>query len=170
MRIYAVMLFLHLLAVVIWVGGMFVMHFAVRPSAVELLAPPQRLPLMAATLRRFFNWVIGAVVVTLLSGLAMFIGIGAAAGAMQRGQSAFVEGMRLAHVSIHLMFALGVLMMLIFVFIRSVPYRALQRAVGAQDWSVAGQQLNQVRALVALNLALGVVTIAVATVGRAFIG
>jgi len=169
MRIYAVLLFLHVLAVVVWVGGMFVMHFAVRPSAVELLAPPQRLPLMAAALRRFFNWVIAAVVVTLLTGLAMFIGIGAAAGAMQRGQSAFVEGMRLAHPSIHVMFAIGVAMMLIFAFIRGAPFRALQAAVAGQDWPPAGRHLDRVRQLVALNLVLGIVTIAVATVGRALL-
>ena len=34
MRLYAVMVFLHVLSVVIWVGGMFLMHFAVRPVAV----------------------------------------------------------------------------------------------------------------------------------------
>jgi uncharacterized membrane protein len=124
---------------------------------------------MAAALRRFFNWVIAAVVVTLLTGLAMFIGIGAAAGAMQRGQSAFVEGMRLAHPSIHVMFAIGVAMMLIFAFIRGAPFRALQAAVAGQDWPLAGRHLDRVRQLVALNLVLGIVTIAVATVGRALL-
>ena len=34
MRLYALMVFLHVLAAVVWVGGMFVMHFAVRPVAV----------------------------------------------------------------------------------------------------------------------------------------
>ena len=54
MRMYALFLFLHVLGTVVWVGGMVVMHFAVRPAAVALLAPPQRLPLMAAALQRFF--------------------------------------------------------------------------------------------------------------------
>jgi uncharacterized membrane protein len=169
MRLYAFLLFLHVLGVVVWVGGMFVMHFAVRPSAVELLQPPQRLPLMAATLRRFFGWVTIAVLVVLATGLAMFVGIGMAAGAMAAGKNAFVEGLRLAHLSIHLMFAIGLAMMAIYAHIRTTPFRRLQKAVAAQDWAVAAPQLNQIRMLVATNLVLGIAVIAVATLGRALL-
>jgi uncharacterized membrane protein len=169
MRLYAFLLFLHVLGVVIWVGGMFVMHFAVRPSAVELLQPPQRLPLLAATLKRFFGWVTIAVIVVLLSGVLMFFGIGAAAGAIAAGKNAFVEGIRLAHVSIHIMFGLGLVMMAIYAHIRTAPFMRLQRAVAAQDWPVAATHLNQVRVLVATNLVLGIVVIGVATIGRALL-
>jgi uncharacterized membrane protein len=169
MRLYAFLLFLHVLGVVIWVGGMFVMHFAVRPSAVELLPPPQRLPLLAATLKRFFGWVTIAVIVVLLSGVLMFFGIGAAAGAIAAGKNAFVEGIRLAHVSIHIMFGLGLVMMAIYAHIRTAPFKRLQRAVAAQDWAAAATHLNQVRVLVATNLALGIVVIGVATLGRALL-
>lgn len=167
MRVYAVMLFLHVLAAVVWVGGMFLMHFAVRPAAVALLQPPQRLPLLADILGRFFNWVIVAVVVVLASGLAMIIGLGAAAGAADAGKSAFAEGLRLAHASVHLMFLLGVVMAVIFAFIRLVPFVRLRKAVAAQELPVAGKSLDLIRTLVALNLLLGVLTIAVATLGRA---
>jgi uncharacterized membrane protein len=51
---YPVLLFVHVLGVVVWVGGMFLMHFAVRPAAVELLEPPARLPLLTRVLGRFF--------------------------------------------------------------------------------------------------------------------
>ena len=37
--LYTSMLLLHVLGVVVWVGGMFMMHVAVRPAAVELLIP-----------------------------------------------------------------------------------------------------------------------------------
>ena len=37
---YALAFTLHLLAVVIWVGGMFFAHFMLRPSAIEKLEPP----------------------------------------------------------------------------------------------------------------------------------
>jgi uncharacterized membrane protein len=169
MRLYAVLLFLHVLATVIWVGGMFVMHFAVRPSAVEVLAPPQRLPMLAATLRRFFNWVTISVLVTLASGLAMFVGIGMAAGAMGRGENAFLAGLKLAHPSIHAMFFTGLVMMAVYAFIRLAPYPRLQRHVAAQEWPQAAEQLDQIRLLVATNLALGIATIATATVGRALL-
>jgi len=167
MRLYALMLFLHVLAVAVWVGGMFVMHFAVRPSAIELLAPPQRLPLMAAALRRFFGWVTVAVLVVLASGLLMFVGIGVAAGATAASRNALVEGLRLAHPSVHLMFALGLAMMAIYAYIRGAPFLRLQAAVAAQDWPAGAAQLDRIRALVATNLVLGVIVIGVSTLGRA---
>jgi len=167
MRLYAVMLFLHVLAVVVWVGGMFLMHFAVRPAAVAQLLPPQRLPLLADILGRFLNWVTAAVLLVLATGVAMIVGIGATAGAAEAGRSAFGEGMRLAHVSVHLMFGIGLLMSLIFAFIRLVPFVRLRGALAAQQLPVAAGHLDMIRRLVATNLALGVVTIAVATVGRA---
>ncbi len=43
----AVLLFLHLASAAFWVGGMAVMHFAVRPAAVAVLEPPLRLPMLA---------------------------------------------------------------------------------------------------------------------------
>ena len=167
MRLYALMLFLHVLAVVVWVGGMFLMHFAVRPAAVAQLPPPQRLPLLADILGRFLNWATAAVLLVLATGVAMIVGIGATAGAAEAGRSAFGEGMRLAHVSVHLMFGIGLLMSLIFAFIRLRPFVRLRGALAAQQLPVAAGHLDMIRRLVATNLALGVVTIAVATVGRA---
>lgn len=169
MRLYAFLLFLHVMGVVIWVGGMFMMHFAVRPSAVELLPPPQRVPMLAATLRRFFRWVTIAVLVVLISGLLMFFGIGMAAGAMAAGKNAFLEGIRLAHVSVHAMFVIGLVMMAVYAHIRVAPFKRLQAAVAAQDWAAGALQLDQVRLLVAINLALGVIVVGVATLGRAIL-
>jgi uncharacterized membrane protein len=152
MTTYALMLFIHILASTIWVGGMFVLHFAVRPAAVALLPPPQRLPLMAAVLKRFFDWVAAAVVAVLGSGVAMIVGA--------RTFSAL-------HPSVHLMAAIGVLMILIFAVIRLVPFRRLRTAVAVEQWPAAALQLDAIRKLVATNLVLGIVTIAVATLGRA---
>lgn len=167
MRLYSFMLFLHVMAAVVWVGGMFLMHFAVRPSAVQLLDPPQRQPLLAAILGRFFFWVAISVAVVLASGLLMIMGLGAASGAIAAGKNAFAEGFRIAHVSVHLMFALGLAMMAVFAHIRFAPFRRLKRAVAAHDWPAGGRALDLIRLLVGLNLILGVLTIAVATIGRA---
>jgi uncharacterized membrane protein len=162
MSLYAVMLFLHVLAVVVWVGGMFLMHFAVRPVAVVQLPPAQRLPLLADILGRFFGWVTLAVLVVLATGVAMIVGIGAAAGT-----GAFGEGLRLAHPSVHLMFALGLVMSLVFVFIRLGPFVRMRAAIGALQLPDAAGHLDLIRRLVATNLVLGIVTIGLATVGRA---
>jgi uncharacterized membrane protein len=76
--------------------------------------------------------------------------------------------MRLAHGSVHLMFALGLLMSLVYAAIRLRPFPRLQAAVAAQDWPVAAGRLDLIRRLVSTNLALGLLTIAVATIGRAW--
>jgi uncharacterized membrane protein len=143
--------FVHVLGAVIWVGGMFFAYVALRPAATTLLEPPQRLPLWQQTFRRFFFWVWLSVVGLLGSGLwmiALFGGFGAAG------------------LHIHLMFGLGSVMILIFAHVYFVPYRRLTRFVEQKDWKAAGAALGQIRRLVALNLALGLITVAVGTVGR----
>lgn len=150
--LYTSMLLLHVLGVVVWVGGMFLMHVAVRPAAVELLQPPQRLPLIASVLGRFFFWVAIAVVAVLLSGIGMILEGG---------------GFRNAHLSVHVMFAIGLAMMAIFLHIRLAPFKRMQSAVASSEWPAAARHLEQVRLLVTTNLVLGILTIAVATIGRA---
>jgi uncharacterized membrane protein len=141
----------HVLGVVIWVGGMFFAYVALRPAAATLLTPPQRLTVWQATFRRFFVWVWLSVAGILLSGLYMiymFGGLGAVA------------------VHVHIMLLLGVAMMLIFGHVFFAPYRQLTRYAAQNDWKAAGQALGQIRKLVAVNLTLGLITTVVATAGR----
>jgi len=77
--------------------------------------------------------------------------------------------MRLAHGSVHVMFAIGIAMSLIFAFIRLVPYPRLRSALAAQQLPAAAASLDLIRRLVAVNLVLGVLTIAAATLGRAIL-
>lgn len=149
---HALLLCLHLLAATVWVGGMAVMHTAVRPAAVQTLEPPLRLPFMAAALGHFFAWVSAAIVVILASGLAMIL-LGGGFGVM--------------HWRVHAMFALGLLMMAIFGHIRFGPYRRLQRAVAARDWPTAAALLTSIRQGVATNLGLGTAVFVIAVVARA---
>lgn len=148
----ALLLFLHLLAAAFWVGGMAVMHFAVRPSAVATLEPPLRLPFMAATLARFFVGVSSAIGVLLASGLLLV---------WQAG------GFARVHWSVHAMFAVGLAMMALFLHLRFAPFPRLVRAVAAREWPVAAANLNLIRKLVGVNLMLGVAVFALAVVGRA---
>jgi uncharacterized membrane protein len=148
----ASLLFLHLLAAAFWVGGMALMHFAVRPAAVATLEPPMRLPFLAATLSRFFVGVSTAIAVLLASGLLMVWASG---------------GFGRVHWSVHAMLTVGLVMMALFMHIRFAPFPRLQRAVAAREWPVAAANLNVIRKLVALNLVLGVLVFAFAVVGRA---
>ena len=141
-------LFLHVISDVIWVGGMFLAYMAVRPAAIEVLEPPQRLKLWTAIFRRFFPWVWAAVAILLATGFFMM-------GEM-RGVPPYVIAMT----------AIGIVMSMIFMHIFFAPFARLKRAVAAEDWKAGGAALNQIRILVGINLALGVINIAVAILGR----
>ena len=84
---------IHLLAVLVWVGGMFFAYVVLRPAAVEVLEPPHRLRLWDAVFRRFFNWVWGAVGALLVSGLYMIYLYGGIAHAARHVQIMLVLGL-----------------------------------------------------------------------------
>lgn len=143
---------LHVLAAAVWVGGMFFAYMVLRPVAAGLLEPPLRLTLWSQVFAGFFPWVWFAVITLLLSGYGMLFGI--------------FGGMATAPLHVHIMQGIGLGMMLIFSHVFFVPFRRLQRAVHEQDWQAGGRQLAQIRKLVGANLALGLFTIAVASVGH----
>lgn len=143
---------LHLLAAVIWVGGMFFAYVALRPVAGSLLEPPLRLSLWAQVFARFFPWVWAAVVVLLASGLWMiFAGFG---------------GMANVGMHVHLMLALGIVMLLLFGHLYFGPFRCLKLAVANETWSDGAANLNKIRHLVAVNLVLGLLVVVIASAGR----
>jgi uncharacterized membrane protein len=141
---------IHLLAVLVWVGGMFFAYVALRPAAVETLEPPQRLRLWTAVFRIFFRWVWASIGVLLASGLYMIYLFGGMAN---------VPGY------VHVMLALGLLMMLIFMYVFFSLYVPLGKNVAAQRWKEAGEFLGRIRQLIALNLALGIVVVCVVMLG-----
>ena len=142
-------LFLHVISDVVWIGGMFLAYVAVRPAAVEALEPPQRLRLWTGIFRRFFPWVWAAVALILATGFMMM------------GQLAKVP------LYVIVMTVIGVIMSAIFLHIYFAPFARLKRAVAAEDWKSGGAALGQIRMLVGTNLALGLINIAVAMLGRA---
>lgn len=144
------LLLLHLLGAIVWVGGMFFAHFCLRPAAIEALAPPQRLPLMEATLRRFFRYVAASVLLLLGTGFALFLPV----------------GFRQAPVGWHIMLTLGIAMALVFAYIWAALYPRLREHCANEAWPLAGQVLNSIRRLVALNLVLGLCTVVAAVSAR----
>ena len=144
--LYGLLKAAHVLAIVLWVGGMAFAHFVLRP-AVQPLEPPLRLALLQRALQRFLALAGAAVAVALASGAAM-IGLAHAGGAFTMPLTWSV------------MSALGVVMALVYVHVRFVLYPRLARAVAAQDWPAGGAAMGPLRAWVGFNLALGVALIA----------
>ena len=141
---------IHLLAALIWVGGMFFAYVVLRPAAVEVLEPPQRLRLWNVVFRRFFVWVWVAVAVLLASGLYMI---------MLYGGFAHIQ------LFINIMFVLGLTMIAIYGHVYFAQYRKLSRLVDNQSWKDAGEMLGKIRRLVGVNLTLGILTVCVAVLG-----
>jgi uncharacterized membrane protein len=137
----------HILAAIIWVGGMFFAHVILRPSA-GALDLPMRLALWERVLRRFFMWVWLSIAALLISGFAMvFIGYG---------------GFAVLPPNISLMMTVGVLMAAIFTYVFFVPWQRFRRGVGAADWPSAEHSIRTIRRLVGLNLLLGLATVILA--------
>ena len=150
--LYAILKLLHVLSIVVWVGGMVFAGFFLRPAALQL-EPPLRQRLMQAALQRFFAAVLVAIVVVLVTGGWM---IGRAAKDTVKAGLGFNMPLDWT-----IMAALGLLMMAIFGHIRFVLFKRLSRAVVASDWPAGGAALASIRTWVGVNLALGIVIIAV---------
>ena len=150
-QVQAVLLLIHLLGVIVWLGGMVFAHFVLRPAAVHVLEPPSRLPLLSAALERFFRIVAIAIVAIVLSGMAIMVSVGFAR----------------SPVGWHVMLALGLLMAAVFVFIWVHLYPQLRSAVTGSQWPVAAAAMDRIRKLVFLNICLGVLTVAAAVSVRA---
>jgi uncharacterized membrane protein len=142
---------LHALSAVVWVGGMFFAHQALRPAAIHL-EPGPRLLLWSRVLGRFFAWVIAAIVLLLFSGFAMVFDV--------------FGGFAELGLYVQLMMGIGILMMLFFFHLYFAPWRRFRAAVARQDWVEGGRQLGQIRAIVTINLILGLIVVAIGSSGR----
>lgn len=154
--IYEILKTLHLLSIVVWVGGMVFSHFFLRP-AVSGLEPPIRLTLMRDVLRRFFQAVLAASLLSLITGLWMLGRV--AKNAVQSG-----GGFQMP-LDWTLMTVLGVAMVAIFMHIRFALYKRLNRYVNATDWVAGGVALDQIRKWVFVNLSFGIFILLVVTLG-----
>jgi uncharacterized membrane protein len=122
-----------------------------RPATGEM-EPAARLSLWRGVLARFFPWVWASVLGLLLSGYGMlFLGLG---------------GFGAVGVHVHLMQAIGLVMMALFLHLYFAPWRRLQRALDRGDHPGAAKQLGQIRSIVAINLTLGLITAAIGASGR----
>ena len=143
---------LHILSAVIWVGGMFFAYMALRPVAANLLEPAPRLNLWAQTLSKFFLWVWAAIILLPATGFWMIFNTFEDFGAL---------GMH-----VHIMTLLGIIMILIFLYVFFIPYLQLRLALLSNEIPKAGKHLGQIRIAVAINLALGTLTIFIASGGK----
>ena len=153
---YAILKTIHLLSIIVWIGGMTFAHFFLRP-AVATLEAPERVRLMHAVLGRFFNAVLVAGGLAVGSGLWMMGRI-----ARQTVQAGVKLNLPLEWM---VMTVLGVVMLAIFGYTRFALYPRLTRAVTAAAWPAGDAALASIRTWLMVNLAIGVVVVAVTLLG-----
>jgi uncharacterized membrane protein len=149
----SILVTLHILAALVWVGGMFFAYVVLRQS-VGPLEPAVRLALWHRVFRRFFPWVWVSIILLLLSGYGMlFLYFGGFGG---------------APLHIDVMQVTGILMMLLFLHLFFAPWRRFGDAVKKAAFSDAAKELGQIRSIVAINLVLGLLTVIVGASGRSW--
>jgi len=137
---------IHILCIVIWVGGMFFAVAVLRPS-LGGLEPAQRVALHNRVFRRFFLVVWHAMPIALITGYAMILGIW--------------HGFAALPWNVDTMQGLGLIMAAIFLAVVFGPYRRFRAAVSTAR---AGEAAERIRKLIVANLVLGVITIFVAAI------
>jgi len=147
MNLFMVVKALHLLAAVVWVGGMFFAYLVLRPSLI-VLEPNQRLLLHTQIFRRFFRAVWHAMPLIVITGFGMIF--------------VFLGGMANQSPRIHAMLGLGLIMSALFLYIFFGPYKRFQRTT---DKAAMAASLDTIRKLIGVNLILGLMTIVVGAIG-----
>jgi uncharacterized membrane protein len=141
----------HILGAVVRVGGMFAAYVCLRPAA-GVLEGPQRLKLWRGFFAKFFPWVWVSLLLLLGSGYWMLL--------------TTFGGFKGAPLYIHLMQGIGWLMVALFVWMFHGPWLKFKRAVDAQDWPAAGEQIELIRQIIMVNLLLGLIVVVIGGTGR----
>lgn len=149
---YDALTLLHLIAAIVWMGGMAFLLLALRPAALAELEPQPRARLMAAVLKRFFPLVAVCVVVLLATGGHLY------SSAFRAAKAA--TGVGSVPLGWSLMAGIGLLMALIFGHLYLAGLRKFQRAVSAAEWPLANRAAAQMHTLVLANFVLGWLAIA----------
>ena len=142
----AIAIILHLIAINVWVGGMFFL-ILVLGRAIATLEQPQQLVLWAKVLRYFFFWVWLSVLTLLTTGTGMII----------YRFNGFVN----APIYVLAMFFLGILMISVFLLMYFIFYRKFMQSFKNQAVDAAREQLRVLRRLGIINMVLGLCVVVV---------
>ncbi|AVB27193.1 CopD family protein [Pseudomonas syringae pv. syringae] len=139
---------LHLLAALVWVGGMFFAWMVLRPAVIAALEGPSRLKVWVQVFPRFFAWVWAAVVLLPITGIGM----------IQLNFTGFETAPRY----VQIMMGLYVVMVALFLRIQSLQLPELRRAVEAEQWAEGAAALGNIRRLAGINLMIGLAVVMLA--------
>lgn len=158
--------FLHIISAVVWVGGMIAIRFAAHQSMAMITDPKIRLERAAYTLKRLFTLVTPFVLVLIVTAVMMAVGLGFRAAAMDATGHVIDEYAMSIYNTVHIKEAIWLIMTLnlaAMMFRR----RKAESALNEGNLEEAKDALGLIaKYMVPVNIALGVTAIFIGVVLR----
>ncbi|WP_417326898.1 hypothetical protein [Halarcobacter sp.] len=150
----SLIVFLHVLSAVVWLGGMIVMRFAVHYSMQKVDEPKIKLGRTLESLKRFFSMVIPSIIILLATAIIMIIALG-------------FKGTEL-YSTVIAKEAIWIIMTVVFTIIY-VKRNQAQKAFEKGEFPLAKQKLEPIASfLIPLNIVLGLIAIYLGVTLRGF--
>ena len=150
----SIIVFLHVISAVIWVGGMIAIRFAVHYSMQNIEDPKVKLGRTLENLKRFFNIVIPTIITLLITAIIMIIALG-------------FKGTALYNIVI-VKEIIWTIMLIIFITIYMKRNKA-QKAFDSGDFVNTKKQLIPIATyFIPINIVLGLVAIFLGITLRGF--
>ena len=150
----SIIVFLHVISAVIWVGGMIAIRFAVHYSIQNIEDPKVKLGRTLENLKRFFNIVIPTIITLLITAIIMIIALG-------------FKGTALYNIVI-VKEIIWTIMLIIFITIYMKRNKA-QKAFDSGDFANTKKQLIPIATyFIPINIVLGLIAIFLGITLRGF--
>ncbi|WP_164469920.1 hypothetical protein [Aliarcobacter cryaerophilus] len=147
-------IFLHVISAIVWIGGMIVIRFAVHYSMQNIEEPKIRLGRTLENLKRFFSMVIASIITLLITAIILILALDFKDTELYK----FVIAKEI----------IWLIMTVIFIIIYIKRDKA-QKAFDSEDFLNAKNQLNPLaKYLIPINIFLGIIAIILGITLRGF--
>ncbi|MDD5716554.1 MAG: hypothetical protein PHW64_02025 [Sulfuricurvum sp.] len=154
-----VIVFLHVISAVIWVGGMIAIRFATHQSLAQIEDPKLRLERAAHTLKRLFSIVWPFVIILILTAVIMAVGLGFRAAAMDASGNVINEYAMGIYNMVHVKEAIWLIMSL---NLAAMMFRRRKAEIALREGNIAvakGMLEMIAKYMVPVNIVLGICAI-----------
>ena len=161
-----IIVFLHVISAVIWVGGMIAIRFAVHQSCAMITDPRIKMERAAHTLKRLFTIVTPFAVILIITAVIMAVGLGFRAAAMDAMGNVIDDYAMSLYSTVHIK---ETIWMVMAINLGVMIYRRdqAQKALADENMGRAKAMLTPIaQYMVPVNIALGVIAIFMGVVLR----
>ncbi len=154
-----IIIFLHVISAVVWVGGMIAMRFAAHQSFMQIESPLHRLERISHSLKRLFTIVTPFVIILIITAVIMAVGLGFREAAVDANHNVIDENAMFIYNIVHLK---EVIWMVMATNLAAMIWRRnkAQKLLDKGDSTGAKKNLGVIgKYMVPLNIALGVLAI-----------